>query len=132
MLSPGGYLFIDTPTRESFYYRLGELSYGLSGGRQPLFLRSMYCPAPYAHKQIFTQQQLTALLEGMGMNVRQLESFHELSFPYSFYLRKLVKSQKLADMLAPLASAFFVVFRIRNKMLVVARKDEHGAKSGRL
>lgn len=124
LISPGGFLFIDTPMRESIYYRLGALSYRLSGGRQPLFLRSLYSPTPNAHKQIFTQRQLVGLLEQQGMKLVKQEVFHELSFPYSFYLQRLVKSQRLASVLSPIASAFFSVFRIRNKMLLVARKPE--------
>ncbi len=122
LLRPGGYLFIDTPTRDSIYYRLGALSYRISGGRWPFLLRAMYSPTPFAHKQIFTGRQLTKLLESVGMNVVRVECFHELSFPYGFYLRNLLGSERLANMLVPLVRMFFVLFRVRNKMLIVARK----------
>jgi len=39
---PGGWLFLDTPRRDALYYRIGEWSYRLSGGMNPLFLESLY------------------------------------------------------------------------------------------
>ena len=41
-LRAGGWLFIDTPCRDSFYHRCGELTYKFSSGRCPTFLNSMY------------------------------------------------------------------------------------------
>jgi len=66
---PGGWLFLDTPRRDALYYRIGELSYRLSGGKNPLFLESLYSPLPFRHKQIFTLQQLVQLLESIGYSV---------------------------------------------------------------
>lgn len=66
VLKPGGYLFLDTPSRNSLFYRSSEWSYRLSAGTRPLLLNSLYSPKPYCHKQIFTRKQLWKLLEDCG------------------------------------------------------------------
>ncbi|BCA80834.1 class I SAM-dependent methyltransferase [Desulfuromonas sp. AOP6] len=73
-LKPGGYLFIDTPSRDALSYRLSEGAYRLSGGKVTLFLDSFYEPVPYGHKQIFRPQQLVDLVEKVGFRVIRQDS----------------------------------------------------------
>jgi len=122
VLKPGGYLLIDTPCRDSFYHRFGEFTYRLTGGRAPTFLNAMYSSHLFGHKQIFSTAEMKQLFEESGLQVVELRKFHELSFPYEFYLRKLLKSQALVKILLPLVQLFFKIFKIQNKMLVVGRK----------
>lgn len=122
LLKSGGLVFIDTPYKESFYYRFGELTYALSNGKAPTFLNIMYSAHPYGHKQIFGVRELEAALRSGGFEVLHVEKFHELSFPIRFYLNKLFFSAILARLLEPLVHALLSVFRIRNKMVIVARK----------
>lgn len=122
MLKPGGILLIDTPCRDAFYHRFGELTYRLSGGRFPTFLDTMYSAKPFGHKQILSLAEMRALYESAGLEVLELSRFHELSFPYGFYLKKLVRSDMLVKILLPFVKLFFVVLPIRNKMLAVGRK----------
>jgi len=72
VMKPGGLLFLDTPSRDSLYYRISEWSYRLSNGANPLFLNSLYSPKPFRHKQIFTVRQLTELIECLGLQVIEL------------------------------------------------------------
>ncbi|MGH9464059.1 MAG: class I SAM-dependent methyltransferase, partial [Thermoanaerobaculia bacterium] len=60
LVKPGGWLVLDTPTRESAYHRLSVWSYRLSGGRVPLFLPLLYSDGPFAHKQILSSRDLRA------------------------------------------------------------------------
>ncbi len=122
VLKPGGYLLIDTPCRDSFYHRFGEFTYRLSGGRSPTFLNAMYSSHLFGHKQIFSTAEMRELFKSLDLQVIDLHKFHELSFPYDFYLRKLLKSQALAKLLLPFVKLFFRIFKIQNKMLVVGRK----------
>jgi len=69
VLKPGGMLFLDTPSRDSFYYKISEWSYRLSNGANPLFLNSLYSPKPFRHKQIFTVRQLTELFEKLDLEI---------------------------------------------------------------
>ncbi len=69
VLKPGGYLFLDTPSRDAWFYRVSEWSYRFSGGTRPLLLNSLYSPDPYRHKQIFTAGQLQALLKTCGVTI---------------------------------------------------------------
>jgi hypothetical protein len=62
------------------------------------------------------------LFEAIGMDIVEMKKFHELSFPYEFYLKKLIRSEALARLLLLFVRAFFRLFKIRNKMLVVGRK----------
>jgi 2-polyprenyl-3-methyl-5-hydroxy-6-metoxy-1,4-benzoquinol methylase len=123
VLKKGGLLFIDTPCRDSFYHQVGELTYRLSGGRFPTFLNAMYSSHLFGHKQIFSTREMKELFKSCGLEVIQLQKFHELSFPYAFYLRKLLRSEALVKLSLPLVRAFFRLFKIRNKMLVVGRKQ---------
>jgi 2-polyprenyl-6-hydroxyphenyl methylase/3-demethylubiquinone-9 3-methyltransferase len=122
VLKKDGLLFIDTPCRDSFYHVIGELSYRLSRGRFPLFLNAMYSDHPFGHKQIFATYELKNLLVELDYEIVCLEKFHELSFPYLFYLKKILKFELLAKMTLPFVGLFLFLFPIKNKMLIVARK----------
>jgi 2-polyprenyl-3-methyl-5-hydroxy-6-metoxy-1,4-benzoquinol methylase len=122
VLRPGGFLLIDTPCRDSFYHRFGEFTYRLSGGRYPTFLNAMYSSHLFGHKQIFSTAEMRQLFESVGLQVIDLHKFHELSFPYEFYLTKLLKSQALVKVLVPFVRLFFRIFKIQNKMLAVGKK----------
>ncbi len=122
VLKPGGLLLIDTPCRDSFYHRFGEFTYKLTRGKYPTFLNAMYSSHLFGHKQIFSTAEMRGLFETIGLEVIDLHKFHELSFPYEFYLKKLFKSQLLVNLLLPLVQIFFKIFRIKNKMLVIGRK----------
>jgi len=122
VLKQGGLLLIDTPCRDSFYHQVGALTYRLSGGRLPTFLNAMYSSHLFGHKQIFATSEMKELFESVGLEVVDLHKFHELSFPYEFYLKKLFKSGFIVRLLLPFVRVFFRVFKIQNKMLVVGRK----------
>jgi 2-polyprenyl-6-hydroxyphenyl methylase/3-demethylubiquinone-9 3-methyltransferase len=122
VLKRGGLLFIDTPCRDSFYHQAGEMTYRLSGGRFPTFLNAMYSSHLFGHKQIFSTQEMKELFASCGLEVIELWKFHELSFPYDFYLRKLLRSEALVKLSLPAVKSFFRLFKIRNKMLVIGRK----------
>jgi len=122
MLKSGGVLLIDTPCRDAFYHRFGEFTYKISGGRFPTFLNTMYSGKLFGHKQIFSLAEMKAAYEAAGLEVVEMRKFHELSFPYSFYLKKLVKFNWLVSLLLPLVRVFFILFPIRNKMLVIGRR----------
>jgi 2-polyprenyl-3-methyl-5-hydroxy-6-metoxy-1,4-benzoquinol methylase len=122
VLKPGGLVLIDTPCRDSFYHRFGALTYRLTRGRYPTFLNAMYSAHLFGHKQIFSTREMKKLFESVGLEVVDLHKFHELSFPYEFYLKKLFKSQILINLLLPAVKVFFKIFRIQNKMLVIGRK----------
>ena len=66
---------------------------------------------------------MSRLLRECGFTVVELHKFHELSFPHEFYLKSWLRSDFLARLVAPLATAFFRIFRVRNKMVAVGRKD---------
>lgn len=123
ILKPGGLLLIDTPCRDSFYHRAGELTYRLSGGRFPTFLNAMYSSHLFGHKQIFATAEMKELFERVGLEVIELRKFHELSFPYNFYLKKLLRSETFVKLSLPAVKAFFWLFKIRNKMLVIGKKQ---------
>ena len=123
VLKPGGLLLIDTPCRDSLYHRTGELTYHLSGGRFPTFLNAMYSSHLFGHKQIFATAEMKELFERVGLEVIELRKFHELSFPYEFYLKKLLRSEAFVKLSLPAVKAFFWLFKIRNKMLVIGKKQ---------
>ena len=122
VLKQGGLLVIDTPCRDCFYHRAGEITYRLSGGRFPTFLNAMYSSHLFGHKQIFSTAEMKNLFESAGLEVIELHKFHELSFPYDFYLKKLLRSEALVKLLLPVVTAFFWLVKIRNKMLLIGRK----------
>lgn len=76
VIKPGGHLFLDTPSRDIFFYRFSEWSYRISRGGKPLLLNRLYSPKPYRHKQIFTEMQLTALLKKTGFSVIGRSAYH--------------------------------------------------------
>lgn len=76
VLKPGGYLFLDTPSRDSLFYRAGEWSYRLSQGRNAQLLNSLYSARPYRHKQLFSKRQLWQLLENCQLDVLGRSRFH--------------------------------------------------------
>jgi hypothetical protein len=82
----------------------------------------MYSSHAFGHKQIFSTAEMKELFTSCGLEVVQLQKFHELSFPYEFYLRKLLRSEALVRLSLPFVKAFFRLFKIRNKMLVIGRK----------
>lgn len=126
LLNDDGLIFIDTPCRDTFYHRAGEMTYRLSFGKLPTFLNIMYSSHPFGHKQIFSVDELKELLTRAGFNVLYVEKFHELSFPIEYYLTKLLRSKALARIAAPAVRMVLRVVRIRNKMVVVARKRAVG------
>jgi 2-polyprenyl-6-hydroxyphenyl methylase/3-demethylubiquinone-9 3-methyltransferase len=124
VLKPGGLLLIDTPCRDGFYHQFGALTYRITGGRFPTFLNAMYSSHLFGHKQIFSTGEMRRLFESAGLEALDLHKFHELSFPYEFYLKKLFRSQALVLTLLPVVMLFFKLIRIQNKMLVIGRKIE--------
>ncbi|MEA3466314.1 MAG: class I SAM-dependent methyltransferase [Thermodesulfobacteriota bacterium] len=76
VIKPGGHLFLDTPSRNSFFYRASEWSYLLSRGKKPMLLNTLYSAKPYCHKQIFTNQQLWQLLEYCGFSTICRSTLH--------------------------------------------------------
>jgi len=122
VLKQGGLLLIDTPCRDSFYHQFGAFTYKLTRGKFPTFLNAMYSSHLFGHKQIFATKEMKELFESVGLEVIDLHKFHELSFPYEFYLKKLFKSEAVVRLLLPIVKVFFKVFKIQNKMLVVGRK----------
>jgi 2-polyprenyl-6-hydroxyphenyl methylase/3-demethylubiquinone-9 3-methyltransferase len=69
LLKPGGFLALDTPSRDSLYYKISEWSYRLSNGANSRSLNSLYSPKPFRHKQLFTVRQLTGLIERLGLQI---------------------------------------------------------------
>ncbi|MGF1615824.1 MAG: class I SAM-dependent methyltransferase [Gammaproteobacteria bacterium] len=122
LLNDAGLLFVDTPCRDSFYHRFGELTYKLTNGGYPTFLNAMYAAHPFGHKQIFSTSEMQSIFESAGLDVISLTKFHELSFPYSFYLKKLMKSDTLVRLTLPIVTAMLWLFPVKNKMLVIGRK----------
>lgn len=122
VLKPGGFLLIDTPCRDGFYHRFGEFTYKATRGRYPTFLNAMYSSHLFGHKQIFATWEMKELFEAAGLEVIELRKFHELSFPYEFYLKKLFRSETAVRLLLPFVNLFFRIFKIQNKMLAVGRK----------
>jgi hypothetical protein len=83
----------------------------------------MYSSHLFGHKQIFSTTEMKDIFASSGLEVIQLQKFHELSFPYEFYLKKLLRSETLVRFSLPFVTAFFWLFKIRNKMLVIGRKS---------
>lgn len=127
LLAPGGLLFIDTPCRDAMLHRLGALCARLSFGRFPLFLDVMYSNQPGGHKQIFTTGELVRLLEASGFDILAARRFHELSFPYRYYLKRILHSRALVAIAHPLVKLTFKIAPLTNKMMVVARRKHVGS-----
>ncbi|MEA3543892.1 MAG: class I SAM-dependent methyltransferase [Thermodesulfobacteriota bacterium] len=69
LLKPGGFLFLDTPSRDVLPYKLSQKFYRFSSGKISLFLPSFYSSAPFGHKQIFTLTQLSGLFQDLGLEI---------------------------------------------------------------
>jgi 2-polyprenyl-6-hydroxyphenyl methylase/3-demethylubiquinone-9 3-methyltransferase len=74
VIKPGGWLFLDTPRRDTLFYRISEWSYRLRSGANSRLLESLYSPLPFRHKQIFTLRQLLKLVEEIGFTVTSVQS----------------------------------------------------------
>ena len=85
-------------------------------------MNEMYSSNLFGHKQIFATDEMKSLFEALGFEILDLHKFHELSFPYEFYLRKLFRSEAIVHALLPAVRIFFKIFKIQNKMLVIGRK----------
>ncbi len=120
LIKPNGCLFLDAPIRDAFYHRFGAVTYRLSAGRFPTFLNAMYSSEKFGHKQILASKELFRFMEEAGLTLVDHRRIHELSFPYSFYLRKLLGSERLARLTLPVVSGFFRLFQIRNKVIAIA------------
>lgn len=122
VLREGGFVLMDTPRRESLYYRIGDLTYRLSGGRNPTFLKGMYGHTPYGHKQIFSHDDMRSTIERAGLELIRLEAFKELSMPVSHYVKKLVAGEAAQTVVIPIAKVAAQLAQVKNKMCVVATK----------
>lgn len=122
VLRPGGHIFVGTPCRDTFYHRVGTMTYALTHGRFPTFLNQLYSSERFAHKQILSTADIAGLYRGAGVELQQLDLLHELSLPYKHYLKKLTRSDVVATITAPFARLAFSIFRIKNKMIAVGRK----------
>lgn len=122
LLKPGGKLFIDTPCRDTFYHQSGELIFSFSFGYFKGLLHDMYSSHRFGHKQILSKKDMHQLMQMNGLQMQSLEVLHEMSFPYQFYLKKILKSDVLVKIALPFVHFFFKLFKIRNKMMVVAVK----------
>lgn len=123
LLKKDGYIFIDTPCRDAFYHKFGELISKLSFGKMNTLLHAMYSNHPYGHKQILSKKDMHLIMQKAGLKIIEIKLFHELSFPISFYLKRILFSDVLVKIFTPPASWFFKIFQIKNKMLVVATKE---------
>jgi len=89
VMKPGGYLFLDTPARESLAYRLSEWPYRISRGRNSLMLNSLYSEKRFGHKQIFTQKQLWQMLEENGFTIIGRSTLHRSKNKHVIVCRKI-------------------------------------------
>jgi 2-polyprenyl-6-hydroxyphenyl methylase/3-demethylubiquinone-9 3-methyltransferase len=121
LLRPGGFLLMDTPERNSVFYRSGEWSYKLSKGRYPFLLKTMYSPEKFGHKQIFRIFEMKRLLNLSNFDVIFARRFHELSFPHEFYLRRLLRNGAAIKVALPFTKALIRVLPVKNKMMIVAQ-----------
>jgi len=122
MVRPGGHMFVGTPYRDSFYHQTGVMTYKLTRGKFPTFLNQMYSDVRYGHKQILSAADITRLFRLTPVELLQITLLHELSLPHKHYLKKLTRSQTVANVVAPLVTLGLSVARIRNKMIAVGRK----------
>lgn len=88
---PGGWIFLDTPCRDSVFYKLSELAYRLNGGTNGMLLESLYSAQPFRHKQIFTRNQLVRLVKSSGWQVVQMKSA-----PFTFQNKIVMACRKPA------------------------------------
>ncbi len=109
VLKPGGWLFLDTPSQDSLYYRISEYVCRSSHGRNPLFLSSLYSSARYGHKQIFRPQQLAQLLKQVGFELVTVKGCHDLNLPVPRGLNTLI-------------NAAAALLRPKDKIVIACRK----------
>ncbi|MCA9119934.1 MAG: methyltransferase domain-containing protein [Planctomycetaceae bacterium] len=128
LLRPGGWLMIDTPCRDSFYYRAGRATYALTGGRYPTFLNIMYSNHPFGHKQIFSTGELTRLFGQVELEHINAHKLHEHSFPLEFYLEKLIPSKLGVRVATPVVQCLSFLLRVKNKVIVVGQKKAASEK----
>lgn len=80
VLKPGGWLFLDTPSRDSLYYRISAGICAASQGQNHRLLDTLYSAAPFGHKQIFRPRQLTRLLAETGFEIVTVRGSYPLSW----------------------------------------------------
>jgi 2-polyprenyl-6-hydroxyphenyl methylase/3-demethylubiquinone-9 3-methyltransferase len=107
LLRPGGLIFIETPSRDSFWYRISAWSCRHSAGRIPLLLANFYPLVPYGHKQIFRPGQLRQTIEACGFEILALEGSHRAA--------RRVQSRERGPRPA-------LSFAVGNPLVLVARK----------
>lgn len=122
LLKPGGMLFLDTPSRDGFLYRFGELTARLTRGRHPTTMGLQYSRAPFCHKQIFRRTDMRRMLARAGFGRVTIFERFELSFSTDFYLQSFVRSAWLAKCLSPVAAVGLWLLPISNKLIVTAMK----------
>jgi 2-polyprenyl-6-hydroxyphenyl methylase/3-demethylubiquinone-9 3-methyltransferase len=122
LLRPGGVLLMDTPSRDGFLYRLGEVTARLTGGRYTGTMGIQYSPDPFCHKQIFRKVDMRNLLAAPGFGSVDIREKFELSFPAEYYTRHFIRSEPARRVVNPLARLALAALPIRNKMIVVAHK----------
>lgn len=122
LLADDGMIIVDTPCRDSFFYKFGQWSYWLTRGLFPTFLNIMYSNKPFGHKQIFSIENIKTLCQHSGFEIKSIDSFHEMSFPIHFYLTKWIQNKGILKLLTPLANKVLNTFPIKNKMMVIASR----------
>lgn len=122
LLKKNGLLFIDTPCRDTFFHKFGEWTHKLSFGRFPSFLNIMYSDHLFGHKQIFSRTDFKTFCEHHNLTILKLDLIHELSFPLSYYLRKMFIPNFLIPTISYALNIFIKLTPIRNKMLVIITK----------
>jgi 2-polyprenyl-6-hydroxyphenyl methylase/3-demethylubiquinone-9 3-methyltransferase len=122
VLKTKGYLMLDTPCRDGFYHRFGEIFYNLSFGRFPTFLNIMYSDHLFGHKQIFSIQNMKDLFEDIGLKVIELRLISELSFPYEYYVKRLFRTNFMSGLAIPVVSKFLSICKLKSKMIAVGQK----------
>jgi len=122
LLRPGGTLLIDTPSRDGFFYRFGNLTAKLTGGRKASTMGIQYSSAPFCHKQIFRKRDMRRMLAEAGFRAVDIRQKFELSFPPEYYTRHFIRGRALRALVNPLLMLGFRLAPIRNKMIVTAVK----------
>ena len=125
LLKKGGLLIMDTPCRDTFYHRCGELTYKFTNGKYPTFLNIMYSDHPYGHKQIFSRSDIIRLYQEYNFDLLDIKTFHELSFPNDYYLKKMLSNERLVNLITPLVNLLIKVSLIRNKMIIAGKFEGH-------
>ena len=122
LLRVGGFLMLDTPCKDSYYYRLGELSQKITKGYWPGFLDILYKDEPFGHKQIFSTTEMKVMLALSGFKCVSMIRIHELSFPMAYYFRRLRYPDLIARFLGVTVGWIVRLFHVRNKMVIVAQR----------